>query len=73
MKGNSKITWVSLVDACKPKSKGGLEVSDLSLVHLALLAKWRWCLILGAFVFGDISLFPVMVPLLSILEEVTWI
>lgn len=48
MKGNSKISWVSLVDACKPKSKGGLGFSDLSLVNLALLDKWRWYLILGA-------------------------
>lgn len=48
-KANSKISWVSLVDVCKPKSKGGLGVSDLRLVNLVILVEWRWRLILGAF------------------------
>lgn len=49
VKEDSKISWVSWVNVCKPKSKDGLGVRDLLCVNLSLLAKLRWRLITGAF------------------------
>jgi len=32
---------------CQPKDKGGLEVRDIRMVNVSLLAKWRWRLLNG--------------------------
>lgn len=30
---------------CQPKEKGGLDVGDIRVVNVSLLAKWRWRLL----------------------------
>ena len=47
VKRSRSIPWVSWAVVCKPKHEGGLGVRDLHQVNLALLAKWRWCHLLG--------------------------
>lgn len=37
---NSKISWVSWGDICKPKNEGGLGIRDLEIFIRALVGKW---------------------------------
>jgi hypothetical protein len=37
--------WVSWRTVCKDKKNGGLGVSDIKVVNVSLLAKWRWKLL----------------------------
>lgn len=39
---NRKIHWVACEKVAKPKKLGGLGVSDLRSMNIALLAKWWW-------------------------------
>jgi hypothetical protein len=42
---NSKISWVSWFDVCRPKREGGLGVKDLRIMNISLLTKWKWRLL----------------------------
>jgi len=37
-----KIAWVKWEKICKPKEVGGLDIRDIRLFNVALLAKWKW-------------------------------
>ncbi|XP_057447160.1 uncharacterized protein LOC130738983 [Lotus japonicus] len=45
--GVRKTAWVSWDNICRPKSEGGLGVKNWRLFNVALLAKWRWRLMVG--------------------------
>ncbi|GAU48580.1 hypothetical protein TSUD_369510 [Trifolium subterraneum] len=49
-----KLCWVSWVNFCLPKDKGGLGVKDLELFNQSLLCKWKWRLLVdtGAVWYG---------------------
>ena len=40
------IQWVSWEDVCKSKVEGGLGIRDIRKFNLAIMAKWRWRLVL---------------------------
>ena len=40
--GGGKICWVKWKRIYQPKSRGGLGVKDVKMVHLSLMAKWKW-------------------------------
>ena len=45
-KEKESISWVSWKVLCKPREEGGLGLRDIRNFNSALLAKWRWHLIL---------------------------
>ncbi|CAK8543927.1 unnamed protein product [Lathyrus sativus] len=42
LKEGKGVNWISWKIVCKPKSKGGLGVKDISIFNKALLRKWIW-------------------------------
>jgi len=44
-RGGRKICWVNWRRVCSPRRKGGLDVRDVRLVNLSLVAKWKWRLL----------------------------
>ncbi|MCH83728.1 putative non-LTR retroelement reverse transcriptase, partial [Trifolium medium] len=40
-----KISWIKWDIVCLPKKKGGLDVRDVRVVNISLLAKWHWQLL----------------------------
>lgn len=43
--GGENISWVEWSTVCQTHDNGGLEVKDVRVMNLILLAKWRWRLI----------------------------